>query len=168
MTGWGCYSSTSRFHEYGRFYDANDPRGSWNYLNSGGGACNGGWDTMPMTGRADDDRGMSATYEFDLAAGYRSCALSVWIPAVRDITKVGGRPTIYSVYRSTSITSANYAYRVGLDQTRHLGTWASLGTVSTSTRRVVVLERARGIDYTSRGPTYAHHAVTQVRAVCRP
>lgn len=110
VTGPGCAAggfSTPGYYTKGE--------AGWKTASSGGHAadgCNGSFNSLPMSGDPNKDGDNAAVWRFttgDVRQG--SCQVSVFVPR-GGLTRVGGNPSVYTVYRRTrrrtrSVTSAS-------------------------------------------------------------
>ncbi|MEE1788482.1 hypothetical protein PUR71_37120 [Streptomyces sp. SP17BM10] len=150
-SGKGAYRENGRFSKGIEGWIGNS--GGW-----GGDGCNGSYTSVPMYGDASkDDPTASVVWTFTVG-NVRTCALSVYVPASGDVTKVGGHPTYYTVQSGGSGRSFN------VDQISRQGSWVDVGSFSYSGSLAVTLH-TRGVDWGS-GASHAHHAASAIRATC--
>ncbi|MFF3108392.1 hypothetical protein ACFVSN_04345 [Kitasatospora sp. NPDC057904] len=156
VLGPGC-SGKGSYRENGRF-----SKGIEGWIGNSGGwsgdGCNGSYTSVPMYGDASkDDPSASVVWTFNLGNA-STCALSVYVPASGDVTKVGGHPTYYTVQSGGSGGSFN------VNQTASQGSWVNVGSFAYSGSLSVTLH-TRGVDWGS-GVSHAHHAASAIRATC--
>lgn len=166
VTGWGCYAKDSAFFEDGRYEDRDHPENGWMWHNSGGGACNGGFDSMPMSGGWGDS-GRDARFQFSVTPGTTTCSAATWVPDTADIRAAGGNPTGYDFVDSWDFNAGKHLKLSGVDEQANRGRWVDLGTVTTTTGKLMLFEHGNGFPYDqNRTPTWRHHSVTQVKLTC--
>ncbi|MEU8510588.1 hypothetical protein AB0C76_03215 [Kitasatospora sp. NPDC048722] len=156
VLGPGCGGKGS-YKEIGRF-----SKGIEGWISNSGGwsgdGCNGSYTSVPMYGDASkDDPTASVVWTFNVG-NVSSCALSVYVPASGDVTKVGGHPTYYTVQSGGSGRSFN------VNQISSQGSWVDVGSFSYNGSLAVTLH-TRGVDFGS-GASHAHHAASAIRATC--
>ncbi|MEV7401600.1 adhesin [Streptomyces sp. NPDC091267] len=162
--GPGC--STGEYREYGRFENGD---AGWYTVDSGGyrgSSCDGRFSAVPMSGTPDEDRGSTATWSWHLGAGYRECALTVFVPRSDRDRDVAGNPTVYRVLSDPD--NADSAYTgFAVSQVAHRGTAVDVNTypVKGDTFAVQLIDRGR--DWGSEKLLGAHHAAAQLKASCR-
>lgn len=166
-TAWagpGC--STGEYREYGRFENGD---AGWYTVASGGfrgGACDGRFSAVPMSGSPDEDRGSTATWSWHLGSGFRECALTVFVPRSDRDRDVAGNPTVYRVLSDPA--NADSAYTgFAVRQSVHRGSAVDVNSypVKGDTFAVQLIDRGR--DWGSTGLVGAHHAAAQLKVSCR-
>ncbi|MEV7027899.1 adhesin, partial [Kitasatospora sp. NPDC093558] len=156
VLGPGC-SGKGAYRENGRF-----SKGIEGWIGNSGGwsgdGCNGSYTSVPMSGDASkDDSSASVVWTFNLG-NVSTCALSVYVPASGDVTKVGGHPTYYTVQ------SGGPGRSFVVNQTSSQGSWVDVGSYSYGGPLAVTLH-TRGVDWGG-GESHAHHAASAIRATC--
>lgn len=166
-TGYGCAESSSLVFTQHGFYSSGDK--GWLRVNGGaykGPTCNGTFDAMPMSGSAtSDDKDNWASWQFrtgTVTSG--NCFVSVFIPIDGSIEHVGGNPSVYSIYDGFD-TTGTAPFGTQINQAANQGKWVT-AQVHITHGAVAVLLHSRGVDFTSKGPDFAHHAVAQVHVDC--
>ncbi|MFD3971484.1 adhesin [Streptomyces cyaneofuscatus] len=161
--GPGC--TAGEYREYGRFERG---EAGWYAVASGGftgGGCDGRFSAVPMSGSPTEDRGSTATWSWHLGDGFRSCALTVFVPEGR-ARDVAGDPTVYRVLSDPA--DAHSAYTgFAVRQTQHRGSAVEVGTYPVKGDAFAVLLIDRGRDWGASERVGAHHAAAQMRVVCR-
>ncbi|WP_415960742.1 adhesin [Streptomyces sp. 021-4] len=161
--GPGC--TAGEYREYGRFERG---EAGWYAVASGGftgGGCDGRFSAVPMSGSPTEDRGSTATWSWHLGEGFRSCALTVFVPEGR-ARDVAGDPTVYRVLSDPA--DAHSAYTgFAVRQTQHRGSAVEVGTYPVKGDAFAVLLIDRGRDWGASERVGAHHAAAQMRVVCR-
>ncbi|MEU1122827.1 adhesin, partial [Streptomyces sp. NPDC005899] len=166
-TAWagpGC--TTGDYEERGRFENGD---AGWYTVPSGGfagGACDGRFSAVPMSGLPSEDRGSSAVWSWHLGAGFRECALTVFVPeSVRD-SDVAGAPTVYRVLSDPQEEDSAYT-GFAVRQRDHRGEAVDVRSypVKGGTFAVRLLDRGR--DWGDTELVGAHHAAAQMKASCR-
>ncbi|MFJ7329367.1 adhesin [Streptomyces cyaneofuscatus] len=161
--GPGC--TAGEYREYGRFERG---EAGWYAVASGGftgGGCDGRFSAVPMSGSPTEDRGSTATWSWHLGEGFRSCALTVFVPEGR-ARDVAGDPTVYRVLSDPA--DAHSAYTgFAVRQTQHRGSAVEAGTYPVKGDAFAVLLIDRGRDWGASDRVGAHHAAAQMRVVCR-
>ncbi|WP_406095944.1 adhesin [Streptomyces sp. NBC_01013] len=166
-TAWagpGC--STGEYREHGRFENGDV---GWYTVTSGGfhgDTCDGRFSAVPMSGSPDEDRGNTATWSWHLGAGYRECALTVFVPRSDRDRDVAGNPTVYRVLSDPA--NADSAYTgFAVRQTVHRGSAVDVNSypVKGDTFAVQLIDRGR--DWGSAHLVGAHHAAAQLKVSCR-
>lgn len=166
-TGYGCHESSALVFEQHGFWSSG--KNGWIRLNKGGwgsNGCNGTFDAMPMSGSSTkDDADNYATWQFRTGSVTRgTCYASVFVPNDSNAEHVGGHPSTYLIYTGwTPSGTARYALQV--DQVKQRNHWVTV-KVPVSGGAIAVKLLSRGIDHSGGHPTYAHHAVAQVRVEC--
>ncbi|MFD3411302.1 adhesin [Streptomyces cyaneofuscatus] len=161
--GPGC--TAGEYREYGRFERG---EAGWYAVASGGftgGGCDGRFSAVPMSGSPTEDRGSTATWSWHLGEGFRSCALTVFVPEGR-ARDVAGDPTVYRVLSDPA--DAHSAYTgFAVRQTQHRGSAVEVGDYPVKGDAFAVLLIDRGRDWGASDRVGAHHAAAQMRVVCR-
>ncbi|MFC8230734.1 adhesin [Streptomyces sp. NPDC057287] len=162
--GPGC--ATGVYTENGRFENGD---AGWYTVESGGfagGSCDGRFSAVPMSGSPGQDRGSNAVWSWHLGAGFRECALTVFVPrSVRD-RDVAGDPTVYRVLSDPR--NADSAYTgFAVDQPEHRGTAVDVRTYPVKGDTFAVQMVDRGRDWGDAELVGAHHAAAQLKASCR-
>lgn len=161
--GPGC--TAGEYREYGRFERG---EAGWYAVASGGftgGGCDGRFSAVPMSGSPTEDRGSTATWSWHLGEGFRSCALTVFVPEGR-ARDVAGDPTVYRVLSDPA--DAHSAYTgFAVRQTQHWGSAVEVGNYPVKGDAFAVLLIDRGRDWGASDRVGAHHAAAQMRVVCR-
>ncbi|MDP5312653.1 adhesin [Streptomyces poriferorum] len=166
-TAWagpGC--STGEYREYGRFENGD---AGWYTVDAGGfrgSSCDGRFSAVPMSGSPDEDRGSTATWSWHLGAGFRECALTVFVPRSDRDQDVAGNPTVYRVLSDPFDADSAYT-GFAVRQTVHRGSAVDVDSypVKGDTFAVQLIDRGR--DWGSTQLVGAHHAAAQLRASCR-
>ncbi|MEU1351679.1 adhesin [Streptomyces sp. NPDC005795] len=166
-TAWagpGC--STGEYREYGRFENGD---AGWYTVTSGGfrgGACDGRFSAVPMSGSPDEDRGSTATWSWHLGSGFRECALTVFVPRSDRDRDVAGNPTVYRVLSDPQDADSAYT-GFAVRQTVHRGSAVDVNSypVKGDTFAVQLIDRGR--DWGSTRLVGAHHAAAQLKVSCR-
>ncbi|MFF3996397.1 adhesin [Streptomyces cyaneofuscatus] len=161
--GPGC--TAGEYREYGRFERG---EAGWYAVATGGftgGGCDGRFSAVPMSGSPTEDRGSTATWSWHLGEGFRSCALTVFVPEGR-ARDVAGDPTVYRVLSDPA--DAHSAYTgFAVRQTQHRGSAVEVGNYPVKGDAFAVLLIDRGRDWGASDRVGAHHAAAQMRVVCR-
>ncbi|MEE4493212.1 adhesin [Streptomyces sp. BE230] len=166
-TAWagpGC--STGEYREHGRF-DNGDA--GWYTVASGGfhgGSCDGRFSAVPMSGSPDEDRGNTATWSWHLGAGFRECALTVFVPRSDRDRDVAGNPTVYRVLSDPADADSAYT-GFAVRQTAHRGSAVDVHSYPVKGETFAVQLIDRGRDWGSTELVGAHHAAAQLKAACR-
>lgn len=161
LGGPGCGGSS--FSRPGYYTDGNKGWSSSKGAYVGGG-CDGSYFSVPMSGDRNKDGDNSAVWRFttgDVKQG--SCQVSVYVPR-GDLTKVGGDPSYYTVYQSDQTSNPVGDFQIF--QVREQGNWVNAGRFPVTDGRLTVKLHSRGVDWTDKGPTYAHHAAAQLKLDC--
>ncbi|MFJ1600130.1 adhesin [Streptomyces sp. NPDC088261] len=161
--GPGC--GTGEYEEAGRFENGD---AAWYTVKSGGhegDSCDGSFSAMPMSGSANDDRGSTATWSWELGRGYEKCALSVYIPATDNPRDTAGDPSVYEILSDRNDPTSGYA-AFGIRQPTHRGTLLKVGTYRVKAPRFTVRLRDRGQDWGTPSRYGAHHAAAQMNLTC--
>ncbi|MFE6935993.1 adhesin [Streptomyces sp. NPDC057699] len=162
--GPGC--TTGEYAEYGRFERGD---AGWYTVDSGGftgGSCDGRFSAVPMSGSPVQDRGSSAVWSWHLGAGFRECALTVFVPrSVRD-RDVAGDPTVYRVLSDPRDTDSAYT-GFAVHQPEHRGTALDVRSYPVKGDTFAVQLVDRGRDWGDAALVGAHHGAAQLRASCR-
>ncbi|WP_158718674.1 hypothetical protein [Streptomyces griseus] len=166
LAGPGCAGSGASFTYSGWYTDGKE---GWRKYSSGGHAgdgCNGGFLSLPMSGKAGSDAGNALRWTFrtgPVTSG--TCQVSVHIPNNSDIKAVGGRPAHYTVHAGT--TGSDPILRsFDVDQPSRRGQWVSAGDVRITGGVLTVKLHDRGLDWSGSQQTYAHHAGDAARVQC--
>ncbi|MFJ8863404.1 adhesin [Streptomyces sp. NPDC102451] len=166
-TAWagpGC--TTGEYAEYGRFERGD---AGWYTVESGGfsgGSCDGRFSAVPMSGSPVQDRGSSAVWSWHLGAGFRECALTVFVPrSVRD-RDVAGDPTVYRVLSDPRDTDSAYT-GFAVHQPEHRGTAVDVRSYPVKGDTFAVQLVDRGRDWGDAALVGAHHGAAQLKASCR-
>ncbi|QIQ04293.1 adhesin [Streptomyces liangshanensis] len=161
--GPGC--GTGRYEEAGRFENGD---AAWYTVKSGGhqdDACDGSFSAMPMSGSANDDRGSTATWSWELGRGYETCALAVYVPDSGNDLDAAGDPSVYEVLSDASDPHSGYA-AFGVRQPAHRGTLVKVGNYRVKGTDFTVRLRDRGQDWGTPTRIGAHHAAAQMHLTC--
>lgn len=163
MAGKDCPETTTDYREVGRFSRG---REGWHTRSGGwsGDGCGGRFSTVPMSGDASkDDPKAYTVWEFSTGRVQSgSCTLSVYVPNSGDPKDVAGSPAHYRVASGNGDLGGFI-----VDQESNRGRWVSAGGFSLSNGMFAVKMLNRGIDWSSRGPTYEHLAAGQVKVSCQ-
>lgn len=162
--GPGC--STGEYREDGRFENGD---AGWYTVASGGyrgASCDGRFSAVPMSGSPDEDRGSTATWSWHLGAGYRECALTVFVPNPPRPRDAAGNPTVYRVLSDPGDADSAYT-GFAVRQSAHRGSAVEVNSypVKGDTFAVQLIDRGR--DWGSTALLGAHHAAAQMKASCR-
>ncbi|MFJ2649026.1 adhesin [Streptomyces sp. NPDC087420] len=161
--GPGC--ETGEYEEKGRFENGD---AAWYTVNSGGhqdDSCDGSFSAIPMSGSANDDRGSTATWSWDLGGGYEKCALSVYIPDSGNNRDTAGAPSVYEILSDKDDPTSGYA-AFGIRQPAHRGTLLKVGNYRVKADHFTVRLRDRGQDWGTPSRYGAHHAAAQMNLTC--
>ncbi|WP_328723105.1 hypothetical protein OHT52_28825 [Streptomyces sp. NBC_00247] len=91
-----------------------------------------------------------------------TCQVSVYIPNVKDISRVGGNPAHYAVHRYFEAKPSTQIDTFEIDQPSHLGQWVNAGTFPVSTGKISIVLENRGKTSGNR-----HAAAAPVRVNCK-
>jgi translation initiation factor IF-2 len=166
VAGPNCASTCASFTYSGWYTDGKE---GWQKYGSGGyagGGCNGGFLSLPMSGKAGSDAGNSLRWTFRTGAVTSgTCQVSVHIPSNTDIKAVGGKPSYYTVHAGT--TGSDPILRTfNVNQPSLRGQWVSAGGVRITGGVLTVKLHDRGLDWSGSRKTYAHHAGDAARVQC--
>ncbi|MFG3345743.1 hypothetical protein ACGF1Z_11860 [Streptomyces sp. NPDC048018] len=166
VAGPNCAGAGATFTSSGWYTD--DKEG-WQKYGSGGyasGGCNGGFFSLPMSGKTGSDAGSALRWTFRTGAVTSgTCQVSVHIPSHTDIKAVGGKPSYYTVHAGT--TGNDPILRsFTLDQQSVRGQWVNAGSVRITGGVLTVKLHDRGLDWSGSQKTYAHHAGDAARVQC--
>jgi len=161
IAGPGCRSGSATFKEVGYYEDGTS---GWLRGTEGGytsDACNGQYDSIPMSGKAgkDDKSSVVWTFSADSLSG-ASCKVSVHIPAYWDATRVGGKPTFYSVHAGSGADGTTLG-TFEINQVDDVGKWDTTKKFTSRGSSVAVVMHTRGEDGAGE-----HHAADAVKLVC--
>ncbi|MYV55761.1 adhesin [Streptomyces sp. SID3212] len=161
--GPGC--GTGEYEEAGRFENGD---AAWYTVKSGGhegDSCDGSFSAIPMSGSANDDRGSTATWSWELGRGYEKCALAVYVPKSDNPRDAAGDPSVYEVLSDRDDPTSGYA-AFGIRQSTHRGTLVKVGNYRVKATRFTVRLRDRGQDWGTPSRYGAHHAAAQMNLTC--
>ncbi|MDT0492207.1 adhesin [Streptomyces griseus] len=170
FAGWagpGC--TAGEYREDGRFERG---EAGWYTVASGGftgGGCDGRFSAVPMSGSPTEDRRSTATWSWHLGDGYRTCALTVFVPSLTEDGSprdAAGDPSVYRVLSDPDEAESAYT-GFAVRQTQHRGSSVDVGDfpVKGDTFAVRLLDRGR--DWGAADRVGAHHAAAQMRVACR-
>ncbi|MFI5620550.1 hypothetical protein [Streptomyces sp. NPDC051567] len=166
VAGPNCAGTGASFTYSGWYTDGKE---GWQKYGSGGYAgsgCNGGFLSLPMSGKAGSDAGNALRWTFrtgPVTSG--TCQVSVHIPSNTDIKAVGGKPAYYTVHAGA--TGNDPILRsFNVDQPSLRGQWVSAGSVRITGGVLTVKLHDRGLDWSGSRKTYAHHAGDAARVQC--
>ncbi|WP_212530844.1 hypothetical protein [Actinospica durhamensis] len=166
-------SSTATYSDSEGYYTDGDSgwlRPTDGYAGSG---CTGKYDAVPMSGTAGlthyDTTGF-ALYKWNFSGSFTdaSCKLSIYVPDDTSRLHVGGDPTYYYYW------AQNYSYGQSLTpsgdfsvtEVDDLGEWVTQPSFTVTTGYVTLKLVNSGLDWTSAGVDYAHHAAAAVKLSC--
>ncbi|MFI8828931.1 hypothetical protein [Streptomyces sp. NPDC053431] len=166
VAGPNCAGTGASFTYSGWYTDGKE---GWQKYGSGGyvgGGCNGGFFSLPMSGKAGSDAGNALRWTFRTGAVTSgTCQVSVHIPSNSDIKAVGGKPSYYTVHAgATGNDPILRSFTV--DQPSLRGQWVSAGSVRVTGGVLTVKLHDRGLDWSGSQKTYAHHAGDAARVQC--
>ncbi|MET8677190.1 adhesin [Streptomyces sp. NPDC004647] len=165
--GHGCHSS-----EHGNYGEVNHYENGiegWYIVDSGGydgGSCSGTFGAVPMSGSRSEDGGNVVLWWWSVGRDSDKCALSVYVPSSDNSRDVAGNPTMYQVFSHPDDWDAVYS-AFQIDQTANRGRLVDVGTYRVQDGYIGVKMLDRGEDWEDEGPTYAHHAASQMKVTCR-
>ncbi|MGV9316937.1 hypothetical protein ACWDR0_32880 [Streptomyces sp. NPDC003691] len=158
LVGPGC--DTPGFAATGRYDKKGKDRWRGGRGSTTGYGCNGFYFSVPNSDRSTDDS--TAQWKFSTGKVTKGvCSVQVYIPNVKDITRVGGNPAYYTVYRAFTPKSGNVLGTFSIRQTSHLGNWVNAGSYAISGGKLSVVLGNRGSDTGGR-----HAAAAPVRINC--
>lgn len=179
IAGLGCTGAGTSYSRHGWFKNGN---GGWWTLASGStteGGCNGQFDDMPTSGKADAaTAGRAMVFGFRMGGGAQTCTLQLYIPSSPTVPTAAdpGRgkrdvivnPVHIAVMTGPDLGSATYSSPSGsrtVSQAGNHGSWTSLGSypVRNGTIGVKITDRGTPWDYPVTNP---HIAGGAVRANC--
>ncbi|MGW6413955.1 hypothetical protein [Streptomyces sp. NPDC055055] len=166
VAGPNCAGTGASFTYSGWYTDGKE---GWQKYGSGGyvgGGCNGGFFSLPMSGKAGSDAGNALRWTFRTGAvASGTCQVSVHVPGNSDIKAVGGKPSYYTVHAGA--TGNDPILRsFNVDQPSRRGQWVSAGSVRITGGVLTVKLHDRGLDWSGSQQTYAHHAGDAARVQC--
>ncbi|MEU4265522.1 hypothetical protein ACYCCF_02340 [Streptomyces argenteolus] len=166
VAGPDCAGAGAAFTYSGWYSDGKEgwqKYGSGGYVGSG---CNGGFLSLPMSGKAGSDSGKALRWTFRTGAVTSgTCQVSVHIPNNTDTKAVGGKPSYYTVHAGA--TGSDPILRsFNVDQQSLRGQWVNAGSVRVTGGVLTVKLHDRGLDWSGSQRTYAHHAGDAARVVC--
>ncbi|WP_432095477.1 adhesin [Streptomyces sp. bgisy100] len=165
--GHGCTAPEGGgYAEYGRHVDGIE---GWYTVSSGGyegGACDGSFSAVPMSGSSTEDSGSRALWWWTVGEDSDACAIEVYIPTSADGRDVAGDPTLYNVLADPGEPDSAYDSFL-IDQTLNRGHHVDAGTYEVKDGRLGVELVDRGQNWNDYGTTYAHHAAAQMKVTCR-
>ncbi|QDY80224.1 hypothetical protein [Streptomyces qinzhouensis] len=158
LIGPGC--DTPGFAAGGRYDKKGKDRWRGSRGSTTGYGCSGFYFSVPNSDRSTDDSW--AQWKFTTGKVTKGvCAVQVYIPNVKDITRVGGNPAYYTVYRAFTQKSSNVLGTFSINQTSRLGQWVNAGSYAVSGGKISVVLGNRGSDSGNR-----HAAAAPVRVNC--
>ncbi|MFF3765860.1 adhesin [Streptomyces sp. NPDC001922] len=165
--GHGCTAPEGGgYAEYGRHVDGIE---GWYTVSSGGyegGACDGSFSAVPMSGSSTEDSGNRALWWWTVGEDSDACAIEVYVPTSAEGRDVAGDPTLYNVLADANEPDSAYDSFL-IDQTLNRGHRVDAGTYEVKDGRLGVELVDRGEDWNDYGTTYAHHAAAQMKVTCR-
>ena len=166
-------SSTATYSDSEGYYTDGDS--GWLRPTDGyaGDGCTGKYDALPMSGTAGlthyDTTGF-ALYKWNFSGSFTdaTCKLSIYVPDDTNHMHVGGDPTYYYFW------AKNYSYGQSLTpsgdfsvtEVDDLGEWVTQSSFPVTTGYVTLKLVNSGVDWTSAGVDYAHHAAAAVKLSC--
>ncbi|MFD6529598.1 hypothetical protein [Streptomyces sp. NPDC060184] len=124
--------------------------------------CSGFYYSVPLSNSTTTSDGY-AQWKFPTGSVTNgTCQVSVYIPNVKDITRVGGNPAHYVVHRYFEAKPSTQIGTFEIDQPSHLGQWVNAGTFTVSTGKISVVLENRGKTSGNR-----HAAAAPIKVDCR-
>uniref|UniRef100_A0AAU2VLX0 Translation initiation factor IF-2 n=1 Tax=Streptomyces sp. NBC_00008 TaxID=2903610 RepID=A0AAU2VLX0_9ACTN len=106
--------------------------------------CSGFYYSVPLSNSTTKSTGY-AQWKFPTGSVTNgSCQVSVYIPNVKDISRVGGNPAHYAVHRYFEAKPSTQIDTFEINQTSHLGQWVNAGTFPVSTGKISIVLENRG------------------------
>ncbi|MCX5401772.1 hypothetical protein [Streptomyces sp. NBC_00102] len=106
--------------------------------------CSGFYYSVPLSNSTTTSNGY-AQWKFPTGSVTNgTCQVSVYIPNVKDITRVGGNPAHYAVHRYFEAKASTQIGTFEIDQPSHLGQWVNAGTFTVSTGKISIVLDNRG------------------------
>ncbi|MFJ2705086.1 hypothetical protein ACIO3R_18020 [Streptomyces sp. NPDC087428] len=106
--------------------------------------CSGFYYSVPLSNSTTKSTGY-AQWKFPTGSVTKgSCQVSVYIPNVKNISRVGGNPAHYAVHRYFEAKPSTQIGTFEINQTSHLGQWINAGTFPVSTGKISVVLENRG------------------------
>ncbi|WNF31253.1 adhesin [Streptomyces sp. C11-1] len=162
--GPGC--TTGTYREHGRFEKGD---AGWYTVEAGGftgDGCDGRFSAVPMSGTPTEDAGSTATWSWRPGEGFRTCALTVFVPDSGRARDAAGAPTVYRVLSDPDDPDSAYTGFTVL-QTEHRGIAVPVGDYPVKGDVFAVQLIDRGRDWGDADRVGAHHGSGQMRAACR-
>ncbi|MFE9850493.1 hypothetical protein ACFYPN_17000 [Streptomyces sp. NPDC005576] len=123
--------------------------------------CSGFYYSVPLSNSTTTSTGY-AQWKFPTGSVTNgTCQVSVYIPNVKDISRVGGNPAHYAVHRYFQAKPSTQIGSFDIDQPSHLGQWINAGTFPVSTGKISVVLENRGKTSGNR-----HAAAAPVKVNC--
>ncbi|MGW7414139.1 hypothetical protein [Streptomyces sp. NPDC054863] len=159
LVGPGC--DTPGFATSDQYRDSNKGwRGSRGSQTAYG--CSGFYYSLPLSNSTSKSNGVFAQWKFSTGSVETGkCAVSVYVPNVKDISYVGGNPAHYTVHRAFVPKSSTKVGTFEINQTAHLGQWVSAGTFPMSAGKISIVLDNRGKTSGNR-----HAAAAPVKVSC--
>lgn len=106
--------------------------------------CSGFYYSVPLSNSTTTSTGY-AQWKFPTGSVTNgTCQVSVYIPNVKDISRVGGNPAHYAVHRYFQAKPSTQISTFDIDQPSHLGQWINAGTFPVSTGKISIVLENRG------------------------
>ncbi|MFJ6462708.1 hypothetical protein ACIQM0_16980 [Streptomyces sp. NPDC091387] len=123
--------------------------------------CSGFYYSVPLSNSTTKSTGY-AQWKFPTGSVTKgSCQVSVYIPNVKNISRVGGNPAHYAVHRYFEAKPSTQIGTFEINQTSHLGQWINAGTFPVSTGKISIVLENRGKTSGNR-----HAAAAPIRVNC--
>ncbi|WLQ39866.1 hypothetical protein P8A22_07475 [Streptomyces laculatispora] len=123
--------------------------------------CSGFYYSVPLSNSTTKSTGY-AQWKFPTGSVTNgTCQVSVYIPNVRNISRVGGNPAHYAVHRYFEAKPSTQIDTFEIDQPSHLGQWINAGTFPVSTGKISIVLENRGRTSGNR-----HAAAAPIRVNC--
>ncbi|MGW1464412.1 hypothetical protein ACWCPT_08685 [Streptomyces sp. NPDC002308] len=124
--------------------------------------CSGFYYSVPLSNSTTTSNGY-AQWKFPTGSVTNgTCQVSVYIPNVKDITRVGGNPAHYAVHRYFEAKPSTQIDTFEIDQPSHLGQWVNAGTFPVSTGKISIVLENRGKTSGNR-----HAAAAPIKVNCK-
>jgi translation initiation factor IF-2 len=130
VAGPSCASGASSFTKVGYYTGTAQPSADWNTSKTGGyvgDGCTGGFVSLPLSGEAtayDSDRYALWTFHLSAALDKKaSCRISTYVPDVKALSAVGGKPARYYYYGTAYASTAKSLGTYTVNQVDSRGKW---------------------------------------------
>ncbi|MFF7365519.1 hypothetical protein [Streptomyces sp. NPDC008125] len=124
--------------------------------------CSGFYYSVPLSNSTSTSNGY-AQWKFPTGSVTNgTCQVSVYVPNVKDITRVGGNPAHYAVHRYFEAKPSTQIGTFEIDQPSHLGQWVNAGTFPVSTGKISIVLENRGKTSGNR-----HAAAAPIKVNCK-